>query len=131
MKIKQKGFKEHSKHYKKIEKRLQGKLGDPLMKAVQQGAIKVQSIAQAQYLSGPRPQKLGVISGRLWGSITAKSDRKGNTITGKTGTNVMYGPKHEFGINVKKRPFLGPALKDSTKFIQGRIDRALKEVYKK
>jgi len=104
------------------------------MKAVQQGVLKVQSTAQSQYLTGPRPHKLGVVSGRLRGSITVNTSRKGNTVSGRVGTNVLYGAVHELvgiGKAKRKRPFLGPALKDSRKFINKRIDRALKEVFKK
>ena len=131
---KMKGYKEHQAHYKKIERKMQGKAGDPLLQAVHQGALEVQRVAQTKYLTGPRPHRLGVISGRLRGDIKGRAKRHGNRVVGITGTNVSYGAIHELrgvGKAKKKRPFLRPALNDSRKFILKKIDRAFKEVYKK
>lgn len=129
--IKTKGIDAWKRHYKKIERRMQGKAGDPLQKAVSEGAIEVRKVAKAQYLTGPRPQRLGVVTGRLRASVISWSKRKGDTAVGIVGTNVEYASKHEYGIGVRKRPFLSPALRESRKFIRNRIDRALKEIYKK
>lgn len=65
-------------------------------------------------LSGPRPNVLGVITGRLRSSITATPTTKsGNTYTAKIGTNVIYARRHEMGTyGMPARPFLKPALED-------------------
>lgn len=59
----------------------------------------VANTAKAKYLSGPRPDKLGVVTGRLRGSIATPRptmDVKGN-IEGKVGTSVVYAAIHEYG----------------------------------
>ena len=72
-------------------------------------------------LSGPRPQFLGVVTGRLRSSITAgEPEQSGNQYTEKIGTNVEYAAIHEFGgltgrnhtTLIPPRPFLEPALQD-------------------
>jgi phage gpG-like protein len=64
-------------------------------------------------LSGPRPEFLGVVTGRLRSSITAvRTEKTGNTYIAKIGTNVEYGPRHEYGINIRPRPFMRPAVED-------------------
>jgi phage gpG-like protein len=65
------------------------------------------------YLTGPRPGKLGVKSGRLRSSIRfkVKEDDKGLAV--QIGTDVPYAAIHEFGgktnphvISPKRKPFL-------------------------
>ena len=72
-------------------------------------------------LSGPRPQYLGVVTGRLRASITAADpEHTGNEYSEKIGTNVEYAAIHEFGgltgrnhrTLIPPRPFLEPALED-------------------
>ncbi len=57
----------------------------------------VASIAQEEFMTGPRPQHLGVVTSLLRGSITTKVDGDDNVSRGSIGTNVIYGAKHEFG----------------------------------
>lgn len=90
--------------------------------------------AEAQRnVSGPRPQKLGVVTNRLRTSISAV---KIGPLAVKVGTNVVYGPIHEYGgeivprrarwlrfrtpdgewhtvkkVTMPARPYLHPALK--------------------
>lgn len=70
----------------------------------------VQSISRRDYLSGPRPSRLGVRTGRLRGSITTSVSAGLGTrqIEGRVGTNVVYGPIHEYGgtIRAKRGRFL-------------------------
>lgn len=103
------------------------------------------------YLSGPRPKKLGRVSGDLARSINYKI--KGNRVV--VGTNLPYGRIHEYGgriearnspflvfkvngrwaskksVRIPERPYLRPGLKDSTKpaltIVSREIDKALKE----
>jgi phage gpG-like protein len=53
-------------------------------------------------LSGPRPQILGVVTGRLRSSITTSgTEREGDSLVNTIGTNVEYAPIHEFGGNFR------------------------------
>jgi len=80
--------------------------------------LKIGSISRKNYLSGPRPQKLGVKTGRLRNSIGIGTDgiinivKKQEGVKATIGTTVNYAPKHEFGYGIKARPFLKPALDD-------------------
>lgn len=80
--------------------------------------LKIGSISRKNYLSGPRPQKLGVKTGRLRNSIGIGTDgiinivKKQEGVKATIGTKVKYAPKHEFGYGIKPRPFLKPALDD-------------------
>jgi phage gpG-like protein len=54
---------------------------------------------QANYLSGPRPTKLGVRSNRLRSSIRpSKAVIEGNQVQSTIGTNVKYAGVHEYGF---------------------------------
>jgi phage gpG-like protein len=74
--------------------------------------------AKRDYLSGPRPDKLGVVTGRLRASIAYMIDDEGdNNLALRFGTNVIYGRIHELGgstgrhgsVQIKARPFLAPS----------------------
>ena len=98
-----------------------------LKEAMRQGLLAIQSHSKAHYLHGPRPQKLGVVSGRLSSSLTTNVNTQGNEIIGKIGTNVWYGRLWEMGNpRVKRypqRPFLRPAIDDK----KAEVFRHLKE----
>lgn len=84
-------------------------------KAMEQAAIETANKSKSEYLSGPRPAKLGVLTGRLRSSITHQVTGQGKDLVGEVGTNVIYGRVHEFGYperNIPARPFLNPALTD-------------------
>jgi len=85
-----------------------------------------------EYLTGPRPEKLGVVTGRLRSSIHYKITTVNKRfIKGEIGTDVWYGKLHEEGGDFKmasgplagavhnypKRPFLKPGLEDSEDYI--------------
>lgn len=55
--------------------------------------------SQEHYLTGPRPDKLGVRSGILRRSITHKVDRP--RVMVQIGTNVKYAAIHEYGGTIK------------------------------
>ncbi len=61
------------------------------------------------------PHLLGIITGRLRGSIAVDLASDGLSVT--VGTNVEYAEKHELGIFVPARPFMGPGLKAAEPFI--------------
>lgn len=55
---------------------------------------------QSDYLTGPRPAKLGVRTNRLRGSINAsKAIVQGETVSSIIGTNVAYAGVHEHGFD--------------------------------
>jgi len=84
----------------------------------------VVGVSREDYLSGPRPTKLGVVSGDLRRSV---QDRvKGDNLV-EVGTNLEYGRKWELGEGRPARPFLAPALKDS----KGELIEILKEYMKR
>jgi phage gpG-like protein len=79
------------------------KLGPAIIKAAGRGLdIGLRLVArevEERYLMGPRPERLGVVTGRLKGSITTSVRASGAGIVGKIGTNVPYGAYHEFGFD--------------------------------
>ena len=76
-----------------------------LTQGMEDGLLLALGIAQAKYLSGPRPGKLDVISTRLRGSISEEVRATDQTVIGLLGTNMPYAAYHEFGfhgtVNVK------------------------------
>lgn len=59
-------------------------------------------------LSGPRPQFLGVVTGRLRSSIaTSGTKRDGDSLVNTIGTNVEYAPVHEFGATIQRKARVG------------------------
>jgi phage gpG-like protein len=76
-------------------------------------ALKVQRNAQkVQILSGGGPvnaKRLTHRSGDLRDSIAIDSTGLPKRIT--VGTDIKYARRHELGINIKRRPFMAPALK--------------------
>ena len=75
---------------------------------------------QVRYLTGPRPKRLGVVSGDLRRSITKRVNPRKRMV--QVGTNVWYGRYWE--VEAKKpRPFLKPGIKDK----RSRVVRAIAE----
>ena len=73
---------------------------DTLSRAVTAGGAFLQTWIIENRLTGPRPQYLGVKSGRLRSSITmfnSLQDRDGASV--RIGTNVEYARIHEFGFH--------------------------------
>lgn len=76
------------------------------------GNAAIRSIRE-DYLTGPRPGKLGVRTGRLRSSIRFKVNEDDGGLTVKIGTDVPYAAIHEFGgrtkpheIRPKRKTFL-------------------------
>ena len=120
--------------------------------ALRDGMEEAVSISQTQYLTGPRPGKLGVITGRLRSTITYADPKVwGPTVKTKFGTNVIYGRIHELGgiirpktkkylkfktktgwvmtkkVRMPRRPFLYPALKQALPSIKRLIRKYIKQ----
>lgn len=91
---------------------------DVLEKTLRDVALHLVRWVKTERLSGPRPEFLGVKSGRLRSSISKSPVKESGGLFGakeytvRIGTNVEYARKHEFGEGIRKRPFLQPALED-------------------
>lgn len=131
-----------------------------LEKAATVYAMDAQSRSKRDYLTGPRPEKLGVKTGRLRSSITSSVKRDGDVVEITNGTNVVYAAVHELGfegpvnvsahqrtvkkvfgrdvaittmavgahsrrMNIRKRPFLQPAMMDALPAFEKRISEIL------
>ena len=75
---------------------------------VQKLGFALQGKVQAQYLRGPRPSHLGVVTGRLLGSIAqggadtrSRFESTGTSAFAFVGTNVEYAAGWEFGFQRK------------------------------
>lgn len=123
-------------------------------------ALRVVRTSKEKYLSGPRPEKLGVGTGHLRSSIRAVVERKDNSVDIRVGTDVPYARIHEEGgktpahlilpkkaggvltfmkngrrifvkmvhhpgSNIRKRPFLHPAVEDNL----GSLKRELSDLF--
>lgn len=89
-----------------------------MLPVVQAFMIQAVKVSKQDYLTGPRPEKLGVITGTLRRSIRQETKVSGHTIQGTIGTNTSYGAKHELGLGVPKRPFLRPPLENNIELLQ-------------
>ncbi len=88
--------------------------------------------AKVKYLTGPRPQNLGVVTGRLRSSVNFKN--LPNKLSILVGTDVPYGAKHEWegvGQAKTKRPFIFPAIVDKEKMFVNRVDKLTRSLYGK
>lgn len=93
-------------------------------RTVQKLGFALQSQVQRNYLRGPRPGKLGVVTGRLINSIAAGgADSRSRFVSTDNsafywvGTNVKYAAVHEFGFNglVPVKPYIRHSYKISFK----------------
>ena len=122
-----------------IEKLGQATAQSTIETPLEQGAYFLQAWSQKNRLSGPRPNILGVVSGRLRSSLSVSRSVKRNELSFFIGTNVEYARQHEFGGFVDKvsklgkpftslypaRPFLRPAIEN-----QDNIDRITASINK-
>ena len=94
------------------------KRDDVIRESLYQSVIYLSGWIKDRRLSGPRPQFLGVDTGRLRASITgSRTEKIMDTYQAKVGTNVVYGRIHEFGGPIRggqmpARPFMRPAVAD-------------------
>lgn len=78
-------------------------MGDAIAKTLDEQNQFTIGVIQRNYLSGPRPAHLGVITNRLRSSINAPPARNAwPEINSAIGTNVKYAGIHEFGGTVKR-----------------------------
>lgn len=74
------------------------RLTDEISKKLLEFGIRAQATSKKDYLSGPRPDKLGVVTGRLRSSIALKFKKEENVSQIDLGSNVDYAPVHELGF---------------------------------
>ena len=68
--------------------------------------LRVIRISRQKYLSGPRPERLGVVTGRLRSSIRAEvRNPSKNQWELNVGTDVPYARIHEMGGAIRKQGF--------------------------
>src|SRR5208282_5539853 len=83
-------------------------VNDRIAKAGDQLGVGLARIVTTQYLSGPRPTRLGRVTGRLVTSIPrggsetrSRLETEGDRFTAYVGTNVPYGAAWEKGFDRK------------------------------
>lgn len=111
-----KGIDETAKKIKKYARLLETRS----KRILEDMGMAVSAVSVRDYLTGPRPSRLGRVSGDLARSVLTPRVT-GNVV--EIGTNLPYGATWEYGIGRPARPFLSPALKDS----RGEIIEILKE----
>jgi hypothetical protein len=84
---------------------LPDKLDAAIAKGLARGLDFAISKAKLDFLSGPRPDRIQSITGRLRMGVNASIEVMPNRIVGRVGDNVPYAAIHEFGfhgvVNVK------------------------------
>ncbi len=91
-----------------------GELGRALMRATDEAGNQMIILANTDYLRGPRPERLGVVSGALSRSLRKpiEPSNTGITLTLTAGggpENVTYARRHELGEGIRARPYLRPS----------------------
>lgn len=125
-------FKEDHSQFVKWEKEVGGisqKLLDRVTGALREGMEGTQKTSREKYLSGPRPEKLGEITGKLKKSVKIRIQKKKDSVTGAIASIHPAAIVWEQGIRWSKKgflrkPFLGPAVKDEETNIQKLLVRA-------
>ena len=77
---------------------LPAKINDAAEAGLKLGLEAVVDISKREFLQGPRPARLGEVTGRLRQSVGYQVQRQDGKIIGTVGTNVVYGAYHEFGF---------------------------------
>ena len=90
------------------------RIGNIFGRTLNRVGLDVQTIATTKHMRGPRPAKLGQITGDLRRSI--RVDRGHSPRFVEVGSDLVYAPVHEFGakINAKGGGFLTFKLRDGT-----------------
>ncbi len=63
--------------------------------------LRAEGVAKKRHLSGPRPENLQPVTGRLRSSITSRVTARDKNIEGVLGTNVKYARLHELGGEIR------------------------------
>lgn len=85
--------------------------------------------AKRDYLSGPRPERLGVVTGFLRSSVAHKTKVEDDTVSVVIGSHMFYAPYHEFGTHrMQARPFLRPAVTDNLAALERNLKSLMADV---
>jgi len=93
--IEKQGAEAMEQHLKLLDQRIL----EATAQGLQAGLLLVAGIAQREFLSGPRPARLGVVSGRLAGSLSPEVQVSANSVTGRITSSAPYAAFHEFGFH--------------------------------
>jgi len=109
-----------------------------VFKGMKRALLLVESEAKQSF---GRPDNLKVRTGHLRRSIATRVERKGSgEVVGSIGSNVVYAAIHEFGgphprsttgKQMKKRPYIRPAIDDNMIQINRIFKKAIKEEVRK
>lgn len=116
--------------------------------ALRKSLDEIRQQSRNAYLSGPRPVKLGVITGNLKRSLQSTVQRGGSSITGSVFSDTPYSMYHEMGfhgrrrvvrsvrgrlrlaksgvVNYPGRPFLWPSVVDKIPSVTNNLVEALR-----
>ena len=95
---------------------------DGILKEAHNFGLRTVATSKEKYLSGPRPERLGVVTGRLRASMTYKVLQENKMYRIIVGTDVPYGQYHEHGTDkIRARPFLSPAVEDNIDLLQEKL----------
>ena len=73
---------------------------DKLKREVNLVMRRMEHTSKTRYLTGPRPTRLGVVTGHLRRSVKGFAKKKRGMVIGYLGSyRVKYGPFHEFGFS--------------------------------
>ena len=100
-------------------------------KGLARGLHYAMGIAQTQFLQGPRPARLGEVTGRLRNSIATDVQVSAERVRGRIGSTVPYAAFHEFGftgaIRVKEHQRTQKVTSRATGADLGEIRRPIKD----
>lgn len=136
---------------------LPARISAAMATGLSRGLLYAAGVSQTQYLTGPRPTRLGVRTNRLRSSIATRVAVEGEKVRGAMGTNVVYGAFWEFGfhglegvrahqrtvrgsavmvkahtrkIDQVGRPFIRPAIADALPQIISEINKEVSAIEK-
>ncbi|MBW1666717.1 MAG: phage virion morphogenesis protein [Deltaproteobacteria bacterium] len=141
---------------KSMLNKMPGLVVPAVFKGMTKGLDLAVGTAKREYLSGPRPERLGVRTGHLRRSIRSQTVIRGDEVEGRIGTNVLYARIHEKGgvitpkrakvlrfqipgvgwrsakrVVMPARPFLRPAIMDSLEAISKAIGKEIETAFGK
>lgn len=108
-------------------------------KGMENGLRVIQEISRRNYLQGPRPARLGIRTGRLFGSINVGIESESDSrVVGFAESDTPYSKYHEYGFRGQRkgkkrsyfvdyggRPFLITAIQDASSAVANEIQAEL------
>ena len=113
--------------------------GDEIFDAMRDSTLKIQRRVMRGPPGGrgaPGSTPAGYIpvdTGRLRASISPIVQAYGPVVRGIVGTNIEYGPYHEFGTRrgIRALKYMRASLEETRQWIYDRFDRAMKRIVKR